>query len=61
MARVRPIRVLRLLEYTYPSVERMEQDMGNWTIPANGTYRTGSTNKIKSATLPLEVLEAEDE
>lgn len=55
------IRVLRLLEYTYDSVETMEADMAHWTIPANGARNPGSTAKparliICSATLPLEVL-----
>lgn len=29
-------RVLRLIEYTYPSVEEAEKDMLRWEIPANG-------------------------
>lgn len=52
------LRVLRLLEYTYPNVEAMESDMGKWAIPANGirTLGMGQGKAIKSATLPLEVL-----
>ena len=29
-------RVLRLIEYTYESVEQAEEDMLRWSIPANG-------------------------
>lgn len=48
------IRVLRLMEYTYESVEVMEKDMARWQV--QGTEVHGSI-KIKSTTLPLEVLD----
>lgn len=31
------IRVLRLLEYTYPDNEMAEQDMARWSMPPIGT------------------------
>lgn len=53
------IRVLRLLEYTYSSVEAMERDMEKWQ---HGTHRYGSNYAVvKSVTLPLEVLQDEEE
>lgn len=49
------IRVLRLLEYTYETVEEMETDLGRWQVPANGS-RWWNPRKpgigIKSAVLP---------
>jgi hypothetical protein len=53
------IRVLRLVEYNYPDAKRMEEDMARWTIPANGSHQAGNM-VIKSATLPLEVLDDPD-
>lgn len=35
-----PVRVLRLLEYTYENQELADADMARWGTPANGT-RTG--------------------
>lgn len=50
------IRVLRLLEYTYPDVEHMELDMARWAVQ-QGSIRFGSNpTVIKSVVLPLEVL-----
>lgn len=39
------IRVLRLIEYTYPDAETAERDMSHWLSPAIGvrTYRKGTT------------------
>jgi len=48
-------RVLRLLEYTYDTAERMADDMSRWTIPANGSHRAGQL-VIRSAVLPLEII-----
>jgi hypothetical protein len=48
------IRVLRLLEYTYDSVESMQRDMQQWKI--QGGLKTGPRVSIRSVTLPLEVL-----
>lgn len=33
------VRVIRVLEYEYPSHAAAEEDMANWGIPANGTRR----------------------
>lgn len=51
------IRVLRLLEYTYDSVEQMDKDMALWQVPANGQHLHG---RLKSATLPLTILKDDD-
>lgn len=51
------IRVLRLMEYTYPDVEAMDQDMGRWYIQGKRSMGIGRTISIKSTVLPLEVLE----
>lgn len=32
------VRILRLLEYTYPDQETADKDMGHWTVPANGHH-----------------------
>lgn len=54
-----PVRVIRVLEYEYPSYEAAEKDMTNWGVPANGVrrgYASGrsgalfSWSKIRSAT-----------
>lgn len=56
------IRVLRLLEYSYPDVAAMERDMALWNIPANGTKGPlGVGRTIKSAVLPLTVLDVDPE
>lgn len=49
------IRVLRLLEYQYADVARMQDDMTRWQV--QGTYRPHSGLLIRSTTLPLEVLD----
>jgi hypothetical protein len=54
----KPIRVLRLLEYTYDSVEVMERDMANWKV--QGVERPNTKTTIKSVVLPLEVLDVEE-
>ncbi len=51
------IRVLRLLEYTYQDAAAMTRDMERWAVAANGVLVGGPFVKIKSACLPLEVLE----
>jgi len=48
------IRVIRILEYTYPDNITAEEDMAMWAVPANGTRKIGvkaKTKTIKSATL----------
>lgn len=65
------IRVLRVLEYIYPSVEAMEADMAKWGIQGQmnplrrphahyGTTMSGPLS-IKSTTFPLETLADEGE
>jgi hypothetical protein len=49
------IRVLRLIEYTYDSVEVMEADVTHWTN-ANGSWRPNERTLIKSATMSLETV-----
>lgn len=51
----KPIRVLRLLEYTYDSAESMVNDQLHWQV--QGVYRPNSKMVIKSTVLPLEVIE----
>jgi hypothetical protein len=53
------IRVLRLIQYEYDDVEQMEADMARWQLPANGSYQVGANRRHRSATLPLEVLDAD--
>jgi hypothetical protein len=47
------IRVLRVVEYVYPTVKAMADDMTRWAVQRNVTY--GKTH-IRSVTLPPEVL-----
>lgn len=42
------IRVLRLIEYTYETPERAEEDMGKWQLPASGSSAFGGL-VVKSA------------
>lgn len=49
------IRVVRILEYTYPDVMTMEQDMNHWIVPAHGARQFGRTT-LRCAVLPLEYL-----
>lgn len=53
------VRVIRVLEYEYPSHEAAAADMANWGVPANGVrngYASGRSgalftwSKIRSAT-----------
>lgn len=48
-----PIRVLRVIEYTYDSVESMERDMAGWT---HGLKRWSTRITMRSVVLPLEVI-----
>lgn len=52
------IRVVRVLEYSYDSVEAMEADMQCWEV--QGVRRFSSRLAIRSSTFPLEVLEEEE-
>jgi len=51
------IRVVRLLEYTYGSVEQAAEDMRRWQVGINGAYRPNPHMTIASATLPIQVVE----
>jgi hypothetical protein len=53
------IRVLRLMEYIYDSIELAESDQARWQV--QGVYRPNTSVTIKSAALPLEVLPDEPE
>jgi hypothetical protein len=50
-----PIRILRVIEYKYDTIEHMQEDMSRWSIPANGLRDLGRL-EIRSATAPLEVV-----
>lgn len=39
-----PVRVVRVIDYTYPDHETAEQDMLRWGVPANGSYVGGLRN-----------------
>lgn len=54
------IRVLRILEYTYPDAEVAISDMGRWGIGANQTFTSGGRGTtVRSATMLPESLEGE--
>lgn len=48
------IRVLRLMEYIYDSVESMEDDRKRWQV--QGTYMASTRVTIRSTVLDLETL-----
>ena len=52
----RPVRVVRLLVYTYASAERMVQDMASWGVGAGAT-RHAPDIQVRSATLSPEFIE----
>ena len=43
------VRVLRLIEYTYDTPQRAEEDMAKWQMPANGTRYLGGGKVLRSA------------
>lgn len=51
------IRVLRLMEYTYPDLETMIQDRGRWAIQGVRSVGIGSVTSIKSTTLPIDLVD----
>lgn len=56
------IRVLRILEYTYKTPERMEADMGHWAMGINAIRSVGMNGmSIRSATLPPHILPNDDQ
>lgn len=52
MEDVKGVRVLRIIEYRYESVERAEMDMARWTHSHIDAHMT-----MKTATLPFEAIE----
>lgn len=42
------IRILRLIEYTYPDNQMAERDMGNWNFPGFGTKNFGLGTVLRS-------------
>lgn len=50
-----PIRVVRIMEYTYPTAHHMESDMALWQVQRQKVI--GHNWTIRSTTLPLEVWE----
>lgn len=56
------VRVLRILEYEYESMDYMDKDMGRWNLAANGFKSTGSM-VVRSITMfphPLEEQEQDE-
>lgn len=51
------VRVVRLLQATYPSHEHYERDRANWQLPANGVRAFGGTVTYSTATLLAESIE----
>lgn len=43
------VRVLRMIEYTYPDIETADEDIARWNIPANGTRAITGMYSIRSA------------
>lgn len=50
------IRLLRLLEYEYSSEEAMINDLGRWQVPQNGIKFANSHTTIRSACLPVSII-----
>ncbi len=50
------LRILRVIEYTYETPERMVEDMARWQVGANATKYFGSET-IKSAIILPEVVD----
>lgn len=54
------IRVVRLLEYSYDSVDTMVADQQRWAIPANGVGPHPNKHvQIRSAVLPVDLFDVE--
>lgn len=51
-------RIVRLMVYTYDTEERMLKDMEQWAVPPTGSKSHGAGLTIRSALLPVELLEA---
>jgi hypothetical protein len=50
------IRVLRLIEYTYPDNETAEADMQRWGVPANGSKKWGKhDDKVIRSTIIIDL------
>lgn len=55
------VRVIRTMEYTYPSLEKAEQDMARWMVPATGVKAFGPGQLIRSTYLLAPVAVGPDE
>ncbi len=52
------VRILRLIEYTYPDYETAFDDMSRWGVPATGVKSFGQADReIRSAVLNPTVLD----
>jgi len=46
-----PVRVTRMIEYTYETADEAVQDMERWKVPPNGTIVFNGRTRIRSATI----------
>ena len=46
-----PVRVTRILEYTYVDAEEAWADMDRWAVPANGATNFNRRTQIRSAVI----------
>jgi len=57
MRDIKPIRVIRIIQITYPSQESYEEDRAHWALPANGSKSFGASSpRFECATLPSETI-----
>lgn len=55
------IRVIRLMEYTYPDIKDMDADMLNWYVPPNGSKKMALRGRlIRSAVITEPVFPEEE-
>ncbi len=50
------IRVIRIIEHTYDSVEEYEHKSSMWALSGTGSRRFSATETVCWATLPLQTL-----
>lgn len=46
-----PVRVTRIIEYTYVDAEEALQDMDRWAVPPNGTTNFNRRTQVRSAVI----------
>lgn len=51
-----PIRIVRVLEYTYATAEDAIEDQARWYVPANGIKEPNPRVAIRSVVMPMEVV-----